>query len=109
MNASRRTVAAGLGAIALAAAAPRAFAQDYPAKPIHMVVGYPPGGANDILARQIAVRLAEALGIAVVVDNRAGANGVIGSEFVAKAAPDGYTLLMAGLTPLVLNRLTYPK
>ena len=84
-------------------------AQEYPAKPIRLVVGYAPGGAWDILARQLAPRLSETLKTPVIVDNRVGANGIIGSDYVAKALPDGYTLLLAGLTPLVLNSLTYPK
>jgi tripartite-type tricarboxylate transporter receptor subunit TctC len=109
MNRNRRNVVKALGGIAASTVAPFAFAQDYPSRPIRLVVGYPPGGANDIMARQLAPRLAEVLGTPVIVDNRGGANGVIGSDFVAKAAPDGYTLLAAGLTPMVLNRLTYPK
>ena len=109
MNPNRRSAMLALGGLTLGAASPFARAQAYPSRPIKLVVGYPPGGANDLLARQIAPRLAEAIGGSVVVENRAGANGVIGAEAVAKAAPDGYTLLAAGLTPLVLNRLTYPK
>ncbi|MBN9427399.1 MAG: tripartite tricarboxylate transporter substrate binding protein [Burkholderiales bacterium] len=111
MNPNRRAAAKALAGVAFASSVPhvRAQAQEYPSRPIRLVVGYPPGGANDILARQVAPRLSEALGVSVVVDNRAGANGVIGSELVAKATPDGYTLLVAGLTPMVLNRLTYPK
>ncbi len=67
----------------------------FPDRSIRFVVPFPPGGGNDILARAIAPRLAEAFGQSVVVDNRAGAGGNIGSEFVAKSAPDGYTILMA--------------
>ncbi|NML47564.1 tripartite tricarboxylate transporter substrate binding protein [Ramlibacter sp. G-1-2-2] len=96
-------------ALLLATVLGAAHAQDYPSKPIHLVVGYAPGGAWDILARQLQPRLTEALGQPVIVENKAGANGIIGSDYVAKAAPDGYTLLLAGLTPLVLNSLTYPK
>jgi tripartite-type tricarboxylate transporter receptor subunit TctC len=67
----------------------------FPDRSIRFVVPFPPGGGNDILARAIAPRLADAFGQSVVVDNRAGAGGNIGSEFVAKSAPDGYTILMA--------------
>lgn len=67
----------------------------FPERSIRFVVPFPPGGGNDILARAIAPRLADAFGQSVVVDNRAGAGGNIGSEFVAKSAPDGYTILMA--------------
>jgi hypothetical protein len=76
---------------------------------VRLLVGYPPVGANDIVARLVAAKLSETLGGQVVVENKAGANGLIAGEAVAKAAPDGYTLMMAGLTPLVLNALTYPK
>ena len=113
MTHNRRSFVKAVGGLALGAAAPQAFAQaasqEYPNKPIRLVVGYPPGGANDILARQIATPLSEVLGVPVLIDNRAGANGVIGAEAVAKSAPDGYTLLASGLTALVLNRLTYAK
>jgi tripartite-type tricarboxylate transporter receptor subunit TctC len=88
---------------------PCSFAAAYPDKPVRLVVGYPAGGANDLLARQVAAKLAEVLNSPVVVENRGGANGIIGSEAVAKSAPDGYTLMLAGLTPLVLNPLTYAK
>jgi tripartite-type tricarboxylate transporter receptor subunit TctC len=93
----------------LLACSAAAQAQDYPAKPLRLVVGYPPGGANDIAARQIAPGMSEGLGVQVVVDNRAGANGMIGGEFVSKSSPDGYTLGLAGLSPLVLSAFTYAR
>src|SRR6187455_300336 len=81
----------------------------YPDKPMRLVVGYPPGGANDLVGRHVARKLSDLLNSPVVVDNRAGANGISGCELVAKSAPDGYTLLFAGMTPLVLNPLTFAK
>ena len=73
-----------------------ALASDWPTKPIKLVVPYTPGGGTDILGRMIARRLSDALGVAVVVENRPGSDGSIGTEIVAKAAPDGYTLLIDG-------------
>jgi tripartite-type tricarboxylate transporter receptor subunit TctC len=83
-------------------AAATAFAQDYPNRPIKFIVGFPPGGSNDIVARIIAPKLSEALGQPVVVENKPGANATIGTDFVAKSPPDGYTLLVASASPLVL-------
>ena len=71
-----------------------ALAQSFPAKPLKLVTPFPPGGSADIIARVTAQSLADVLGQPVVVDNRPGAGGVVGSEFVAKQAPDGYTLLL---------------
>ena len=73
-----------------------ANAQTYPAKPIHLIVGYPPGGSGDFTTRIIGDELAKELGVAMVVENKPGAGGSIASEFVAKSAPDGYTLLNQG-------------
>jgi tripartite-type tricarboxylate transporter receptor subunit TctC len=87
-----------------------AAAADYPSRPIRLVVPYPPGAStNDILGRALAVRLGPALGQQVVVDNRPGASGTIGSELVAKSQPDGYTLLVAIQSPLALGPSIYPK
>ena len=84
-------------ALALSLGAANALAQ-YPAKPIKMIVPYPPGGATDVIGRVLAQRLSTALGQQVVIDNRGGAGGNIGAEAVAKSPPDGYTLLMGALT-----------
>ena len=95
------------------AAAQRAPAADagYPNKPIRLIVPQAPGGSNDIMARFIGGQLAERLARQVVVDNRPGAEGIIGSELVARAAPDGYTLLMAStaftMNPAVMKKLPY--
>jgi tripartite-type tricarboxylate transporter receptor subunit TctC len=82
-------------ALLAALAGSAAVAQPYPAKPIRLVVPFPAGGATDVLARAISLRAAEKLGQAIVIDNRPGAGGTIGADVVAKAAPDGYTLLIA--------------
>ena len=83
-------------ALTLCALAPLpAGAQGYPAQPVKMIVGFPPGGTTDVIGRMVAQGLTEALGKAFVVDNRAGASGTIGAGQVAKAEPDGLTLLMA--------------
>jgi tripartite-type tricarboxylate transporter receptor subunit TctC len=87
-----------------------AQAQDWPAKQtIRFIVVYPPGGASDVTARLLATKLTESLGQSVVVENKPGANGIIATEFVAKSAPDGYTLLMANLGPNALNPVVYKK
>lgn len=80
-----------------------AAAQNYPGKPIRLIVPFGPGGGTDLIARTLSQRLTEALGQSVVVDNRAGAGGVIGADLVAKAPADGYTLLMGTPGPLTIN------
>lgn len=92
------------------AAPPGAHAQPYPNRPIRLIVPYPPGSStNDILGRGLAQRLAVVLGQQVVVDNRAGASGNLGSELVAKAEPDGYTLLIGVAGPLTVGPSVYSK
>lgn len=86
----------------LALASPLLQAQEYPSRPINLVVGYPPGGSNDIVARLVAPLLAKELNANVIVENRAGANGTIGAGYVVRANPDGYTLLFSSASPLVL-------
>ena len=86
-----------------------AAAQDYPAKPIRIVIPYPPGGASDVTARLLGQKMAEAWGQQVIPDNRPGANGIVALEHVAKSAPDGYTLLMANLGPNAINPAVYSK
>jgi tripartite-type tricarboxylate transporter receptor subunit TctC len=85
-----------------------AVAQDYPARPITLVVPYPAGGGNDVLGRLVAERMGKALNGTVVVENRGGAGGTIGTRQVAKAAPDGYTMLIA-TSSLAINPSLYPN
>ena len=86
-----------------------AVAQNYPNKPIRVVVPYAAGGTSDILARQIGPKLTDAWGQPVIVENKPGANGNVGADFVAKSAPDGYTLLLTDLGGLVISASVYPK
>jgi tripartite-type tricarboxylate transporter receptor subunit TctC len=95
------------GALLLALPA-SAQAQSYPVKPVRVIVPLAPGGGNDGLARYVAKHLGESMGQAFVVENRAGGGGVVGGEYVARAAPDGYTLVVAG-SGLMVASLTYRK
>ena len=94
--------------IGLASAAP-SFAQDYPNKPIRLIVGFPPGGGVDLTARVTAAAMEKSLGQPLVVDNRSGAGGGIGADLAAKAAPDGYTLLLGNTGSMTINPFLYPK
>jgi tripartite-type tricarboxylate transporter receptor subunit TctC len=94
--------------IAWLQAAPAAYAEAYPVKPVRIVVTWPPGGSNDVVARVMAQRLTEALGQTFVVENRAGATGTIGSDIVAKSPPDGYTIMVNSATHLA-NAHIYKK
>src|SRR3954468_11352558 len=86
-----------------------AHAQSFPAKPIRVIVPYAAGGTSDILARQLGPKLSETGGQPVVVENKTGANGNVGADFVAKSAPDGYTLLLTDLGGLVISASVYPQ
>ncbi|UFN46872.1 tripartite tricarboxylate transporter substrate binding protein [Roseomonas sp. OT10] len=109
----RALVARTLGASAFAAAlaAPRLLRaqQAWPSRPIRLVVPFTPGGSTDILARAIAAELPETLGQTVVVENRGGAGGTIGTEVVARSAPDGHTLMMGHIGTLAVNPTLYPN
>lgn len=82
---------------------------NWPSKPIRIVVPYPPGGSSDIIARAISVPLADALKQTVIVENKAGANGNLGADFVAKSQPDGYTLLLCDVGALAISPRSTPS
>ena len=92
--------------VALALAAAGALAQDWPSKPVRFIVPYPPGGGTDVIARIVQQRLSEALGQPLVIENRGGAGGALGTEIAAKSAPDGYTFLLT-LSSHTINPLLY--
>ncbi len=108
-----RWILAGLAAAASAVANAQApvagSAQAYPARPIRLIVPYTPGGGTDLIARSLAQKLTESLGQQVIVENRPGANGNIGMEFVAKSAPDGYTIVFALFAQYAVNPHLYSK
>jgi tripartite-type tricarboxylate transporter receptor subunit TctC len=100
-----RTAAAAVSALL----SKLASAQNWPARPIRMIVPFPPGGGTDVISRQLAERITNATGWAIVIENRAGAGGNIGLESVAKAEPDGYTIGMGQAANLAINPSLYPK
>ncbi|MBK9607146.1 MAG: tripartite tricarboxylate transporter substrate binding protein [Betaproteobacteria bacterium] len=104
---------AGIGRVIigliLLGASVQAFGQAYPARPIRLVVPFPPGGAVDFYARVVQQPLSEALGQQLVIDNKAGASGMVGAEIVAKSPPDGYTLLLGNIASLAINVGLYAK
>lgn len=83
------------------------WAEDYPVKPLRIVVGFPPGGINDIVARVVAEKLGQSLGQTVIVENRPGAGGTMGADWVAKSKPDGYTLLMGSVSNIAMAQSQY--
>jgi tripartite-type tricarboxylate transporter receptor subunit TctC len=101
-----RSIVAALLSLCFAGSA---FGQQFPGRPIRLIVPYAAGGTSDILARQIGPKLTEAWGQPVVIENRTGANGNVGADFVAKSAPDGYTLLITDLGGLVISASVYAQ
>jgi tripartite-type tricarboxylate transporter receptor subunit TctC len=106
---TRRQFATALGGAGLALAGMPALAQNYPSKPVRLVVSFAAGGLTDIIARMVAPGMAERLGRPVIVDNKPGANGNIGTAFVANAEPDGHTLLLSSSAQIVFSPNTYKK
>ncbi len=110
MTPTRRTLALGAAACAFATLTGPAFSQDkWPSKPITYIVPFPAGGTTDVLARLIGQKLGPALGTTIVVDNKGGAGGSVGSEMAARAAPDGYTILGGTISSHAINVSLYPK
>ncbi len=109
MKGNMRRLTQTLLGILLVFAALTAAAQTYPDRAVHVVVPYPAGGYYDLLARVIGAKLQETWGQPFMVGNRVGANGIIGTDFTAKAAPDGYTIMMGGIGPHGINPSLYPK
>jgi tripartite-type tricarboxylate transporter receptor subunit TctC len=107
MRISRRRTIALSSALAVAGLSEPLAAADYPSKPIRMVVSYPPGGGVDVMARVLAAALGERLKETVIVENKPGASGMIGTEYVAKASPDGYTLMLAPADTHSINPNVY--
>jgi tripartite-type tricarboxylate transporter receptor subunit TctC len=109
MEEHMRKILAALAGVLIAASliSPAAFAQSYPTRPVAVVVAFTPGGPSDILARILGQKMSEILGKPVIVDNRPGAGGNVAAEFVARATPDGYTLLMGNNSILATNAALY--
>ncbi len=103
-----RTICAAGSMLALCLGSCSAFAQSFPTKPVRIISPYPPGGGNDTLARTLTPKLTESLGQQVIVDNRPGANTIIGTEHAARSAPDGYTMVLVP-NVLAINPYLYPK
>ncbi|OGA37324.1 MAG: hypothetical protein A3G80_11645 [Betaproteobacteria bacterium RIFCSPLOWO2_12_FULL_62_13b] len=86
-----------------------ALAQDYPNKPVRWVVGFPPGGGTDIVARIVGAKMQDAMGVPAIIENKPGAGGIIATEFIARSNPDGYTLLVGGSNAMTVNPVVYAK
>ena len=98
------------GVVVMASLASLAFAaatENFPSRPVRLIVPFPPGGSTDLVARVAGQKLAELWGQQVVIDNRGGANGMIGSDLVAKASPDGYTAVLGTIGPFAINAGLY--
>lgn len=102
-------LARAAAALVFCTAAGSALAQAYPSKPIRLVIGFAPGGGTDVVARIVGAKLQNALGAPVVVENKPGAGGIIATEFVARSAPDGYTLMVGGSNAMTVNPAIYTK
>lgn len=109
MTLNRRAILMACTAALAAASATAQTAADWPAKTLRIVVPYPPGGSSDIIARSISQSLSEALKQSVIVENKPGANGNLGADFVAKAEPDGYTMLLCDVGALAISPSVYTK
>src|SRR5215207_814244 len=107
MTIARRSVLAAL--LGAAAFASPAFAQTYPAKPIHLIVPYPAGGGTDFFARLVGTKMSELIGQPIVIENKPGAATNLGADYVAKAAPDGYTILLGDVATFAANASLYKK
>ncbi len=103
----KKTLKTSVAAFAFVAV--NALAQAYPNKPIRLIVPFPPGGGNDVIARIVGTKLTERLGQSVVIDNKAGGNGIIGLQALAAAAPDGYTIGVGAAGPMAVNPSLYAK
>jgi tripartite-type tricarboxylate transporter receptor subunit TctC len=106
---TKRRLWLAAGIAAAATASPFAFAQEYPVKPIHIVVPLPPGGSNDVLARILGQKMSESFGQPVIVDNKPGAAGNISTDYVVKSEPDGYTIAIAPNQTVAVNPVLYSR
>jgi tripartite-type tricarboxylate transporter receptor subunit TctC len=114
MNTRRRYVPTGIASAALILASITCASAEedpakYPTRPIHIVVGFTPGGGNDLIARIVGQKLSEDLGQSVIIDNKPGAGAIVATEYVAKSAPDGYTLLVGASGAMSINPAVYTK